>query len=174
MARVQKRPEEVQKAKAEAEILLEGRAKLGAIGKAKSKKQPKSRSISELKANRYIIEFEERIEQANFEDMDAHAFVAMFCWVYEAVYGTPCVDEIRREWNVAVVSVMKMLEKEFGGKIEEFFEFMIWLSKDEERAELWRRTNQRQGKRLKWREVFMLPTKLADYRIAMLRTKGIA
>jgi len=174
VARIQKCPEAVQKAKAEAESLLEGRAKLGAIGKTKSKKQSKSRSISELKANRYILEFEERIDKSNFEGMDAHAFVAMFCWIYEAVYKTTCVDEVRREWNVAVVSTMKMLEKEFGGNEQEMFDFLLWLSKDEERAELWRRTNQRQGKRLKWREVFMLPTKLADYRIAMLRTKGIA
>lgn len=175
MARVRKATEKAQVIKESALEVIKGRALLGPMSLPGSRKtkQPRSRGISRRAADQLMRELEEKIEESDFKTMSPRHWVAMFCWVHEAIYDVDCIEEVRAEWNTASSCVSRMLTEEFGGDEEEFLAYVQWLSKDEERVELWRRSNRKPGRRLRWRDFFFLKTKLADYRLHKARTSGI-
>lgn len=175
MARVPKSEADAAAVKAKTAVVLKGRETLGALSKKRTKKTKCTRGISKLKAEQYVLQVDEIIEAGNLdgEELSPSLFVALFCWMHEAIYDVPCVDEVAPEWNVAASRLSLMLEEDFELDKAEFLVYVQWAAKDEERVELWRRSNRQQGKRLKWRDWFMLKSKLSDYRLFKIRTQGI-
>jgi len=175
MARVPKNDVDALAVKAKAAIVLKGRETLGAMSKKRTKKTKCTRGVSKLKAEQYVLQVDELIEAGNLdgEEMSPSLFVALFCWMHEAIYDVPCVDEVAPEWNVAASRLSLMIEEDFDKDKAEFLVYLQWAAKDEERIELWRRSNRQQGKRLKWRDWFMLKSKFSDYRLFKIRTQGI-
>lgn len=175
MARVPKSEADAAAVKAKTAVVLKGRETLGALSKKRTKKTKCTRGISKLKAEQYVLQVDELIEAGNLdgEELSPSLFVALFCWMHEAIYDVSCVDEVAPEWNVAASRLSLMLEEDFEQDKAEFLVYVQWAAKDEERVELWRRSNRQQGKRLKWRDWFMLKSKLSDYRLFKIRTQGI-
>lgn len=174
--RVRKSPEAAERAKQTASKVIKGRELLGPMAKPSRKAQVKqqfARKIGRAKARNYIRQIDGMIDSGEY-DMTPRLWVALFCWLHEAVYGVECVEETRMAWGTASTRANAMLKEEFEGDEDEFMAYMKWIAQEEERRELWRRTNQRPGKRLTWRDFFLYKTKLSDYRLARLRTKGTA
>jgi hypothetical protein len=175
MARVPKSDADAAVIKAKTAVVLKGREALGALSKKRTKKTKCTRGISKLKAEQFVLQIDELIEAGTLDgdELSPSLFVALFCWMHEAIYDVPCVDEVAPEWNVAASRLSLMLEEDFEQDKAEFLSYVQWAAKDEERIELWRRSNRQQGKRLKWRDWFMLKSKLSDYRLFKIRTQGI-
>lgn len=171
MARVHKSTEAAEQAKQSVDALLKGRATLGPLSTPKRSKKAtsKRRSIGKVEAERLMHEIDERIESENYDEMRARDYVAFFCWIHEAIYDVPCVDEVRPEWEIASIRAHQMLTEEFGGEHGEFLEYIKHSSKREEEKEIWRRSNQTPGKRLRWRDFFLFKTLLSDYRLFKAR-----
>lgn len=174
MARQRKAPDAALRAKASAEAVVRGRELLGPMRRTKPKQKHFSRGVSKARAEVLMREIDERIQLGDYSDLQLDHYIALFCWMHEAIYDVDCVDETRREWNVAVAQVRRMLEEEFDGKDEDLLNYMRFTAKREEEKELWRRSNRRPGKRMRWRDFFLLTTALADWRLHMARTEGTA
>ena len=176
MARVRKGHEAAERAKQAAIKVIRGRELLGPMVKPSRKAQAKerfARQIGRAQAKKYVVQIDAMIEAGEY-DMTPRLWVALFCWLHEAVYGVECIDETRMSWGTASTRANAMLNEEFEGNEDEFMSYLRWVALEEERIEAWRRTNGKQGKRLNWRDLFLYKTKLSDYRLARLRTKGIA
>ena len=175
MARVPKSEADAKATKAKTALVLKGRETLGVLSKKHTKKAKCARGVSKLKAEQYVLQVDEMIDNdgLNGEDLTPTLFVALFCWMHEAIYDVECVNEVAPEWNVAASRLSLMIEEDFEGDKAEFLLYLQWAAKDEERVELWRRSNRQQGKRLKWRDWFMLKSKLSDYRLFKIRTQGV-
>jgi hypothetical protein len=175
MSRIPKSKEEAQAAKAKAALVIKGRESLGGIRKKSSKVKKCSRGVSKLRASQFVLQVDELIEAEKLcgEELTPSLFIALFCWMHEAIYDVPCVDEVAPEWNVAASRLSLMVEEDFEDDKAEFLSYVQWAAKDEERAELWRRSNRKLGKRVKWRDWFMLKSKVSDYRLFKIRTQGI-
>lgn len=171
MARVRKDVGRAQQVKAMALETVRGRALLGPL-QPKAKKKTSSRGIGRAAADKLMREVDEKIENQDFASFTVKHWVAFFCWIHDAVYDLDCLDEVRVEWNAAASAVQRLLNEEFDNDDESFAEYMKWIAKDEERAELWRRSNRRSGRRLRWRDVFLLRARLNDYRLFQARTSG--
>ncbi|MFA5052786.1 MAG: hypothetical protein WC565_01910 [Parcubacteria group bacterium] len=174
MARVPKSEADAKALKAKTALVLKGRENLGALSRKRTKKTKCARGVSKLKAEQYVLQIDELIESGlNGEELTPTLFVALFCWMHDAIYDVECVDEVAPEWNVAASRLSLMIEEDFEGDKAEFLTYLQWAAKDEERVELWRRSNRQQGKRIKWRDWFMLKSKLSDYRLFKIRTQGV-
>lgn len=175
MARVPKSEADAKALKAKTALVLKGRETLGALSKKRTKKPRYTRGISKLKADQYVLQIDEVIEAGTLDSIELTSMmtIALFCWMHEAIYDISCVEEVAREWNVAAKKATSMLEEEFGNDQTEFLAYIRWTAKEEERTELWRRSNRQQGKRVKWRDWFMLKSKLSDFRLFKIRTQGV-
>lgn len=175
MPRKRKSVEQAVEAKAKTVKVLKGRQGLGAMAfEGKRKKAPKTRSIGKVQADRLMLRIDERVADGDFTDMKSDEWVALFCWMHDAIYGVSAVDETRTDWKIAGYWVSSLLTDEFGGDTEEFFRYMQYVAKDEEERENWRRSNKRTGKRLRWRDFFLLKRSLNDYRLYKARLEGPA
>lgn len=173
MPRRRKTSQAAEQAKTNAGQVIEGRRALGAMLKTSSGKKSKTpRGISAAKAAALLREVDEKIEEGDISGLSPRHWVALFCWFHEAIYDVSCLSEVRREWNIAASRASAMLSDEFERDEGEFLEYMKWAAKDEEKRELWRRSNRRQGARLGWRALFLNTKLLTDYRLAKARQSG--
>lgn len=175
MPRTRKTIEAAERTKEKADKVLKGRELLGPMSPRTRKPRAKKfgRAVSSMAAERYVRQVDEMIDSGEY-NMSPRHWVALYCWLHEAVYGVTCVEEVRSQWGTAASRAQTMLTEEFEDDEDEFMAYMKWIAQDEERVENWRRTNHKQGRRLQWRDFFIYKTKLSDYRLARLRTKGTA
>lgn len=176
MPRRKKDPAAAEAAKAKTEKVLKARAQLGALAFDGSRKRPTKkntrRSIGKAEAEKLMVRMDERVAEGDYDNMFADEWVALFCWMHDAIYGVSCVDETRADWKVAAYRAHHMLTEEFDGNAEEFLAYLRHAAKEEEGRETWRRSNRRSGKRVRWRDFFLLKTALNDYRLHKARTEG--
>lgn len=174
MARQRKSLQDAATVQQKAVAVVHGREMLGPMHRTKAKQKNFQRGISKARIDVLMCEIDERINDSDYDGLTFDHYVALFCWMHEAIYDVDCLDETRREWNVAVNQVRRMLEEEFENDDCSFLEYLRYTAKREEEREIWRRSNRRPGRRMRWRDFFLLKTALADWRLAMARIEGPA
>lgn len=172
MPRKRKTADEAAEVKRKAEVLRMGQDLLGPLRPRSTKRSTKARGIAKAVAAKLVREVDAMLEAGTLGDLAPRYWVALFCWMHEAIYDVSCVEEVRGEWNVASSRASAMLAEEFDGDEEAFLVYVKWVANREEQTELWRRSNRKPGRRLGWRDFFMLKRKLTDYRLDEARRKG--
>jgi hypothetical protein len=146
---------------------------LGALA-VQRKRAPKDLKENRSAVLRYMTEVEAKVEARDFSSIAARHWVALFCWIHEAIYNVECVDEVRAEWKAAMFQAAKMLKHKFDDDPVEMFHFINWVAVREQGHEKWRRENKKEGRRLSWRDLFLRERLLTDYKINQLRRDGVA
>lgn len=156
--------------------LLSAREKMGALGPPSSQRKAlkkKSIGISPGVARKLMADVEQFIEDGDFSTATPRHWVALFCWIHEAVYSVSCVDEMRAEWIAAAGAALRTLRAEFDGDADTMLTFLRWVARREEGREAWRRSNSGQGYRLGWRDVWLRRRLLVDWRLDVDRKSVI-
>jgi hypothetical protein len=175
MPRIKKSVEQVRSLKTKTRELVDKRELLGFGVPKKKRKRSFSRSRSKVRVDTDMLEIDERIERGDFSKMTPTLYVALFCWIHEAVYQISCIEEVRPNWGVVQQVAKTMLDEEFGGNEQEFVEYLQWVAKNEERRESYRRSTKSTSTwRMQWRDVFMRRTILGDWRLDRVRRTGVA
>jgi hypothetical protein len=140
--------------------------------KAPSKRKRPQRGISKRAAQRFEDEMQAMLSSDQWDEAQAGHFVALFIVLHEWCYSIRPAELVGTEYLGAMSAARRMLNDEFGGRVDGLLDYIRWSWKDEGEREKWRRSNGQQGGLMQWRHLFVQRRKLTHYRIACARAKG--
>lgn len=150
------------------------KSRAGADGVMKSfvgKGSPKT-SVG-TRRSQHIAEVRERMKRKDWEGMTPGKLVALYWLCHEKVYGVVPVEiDTAAAWERAMKVAGAMVKRHFDSDMERAITFMRWVWTREAEREEWRRSNNRDGQRLNWRNQFAQDFLITDWRAAAMRHRS--
>lgn len=110
-------------------------------------------------------------EDVDYEELSPATVVGLYCLFHRSIYDADADElRVRNEMMGAVSAIKRLIAKEFGGEIDQVFEYVRWT---------WSREKQQFAKRdgdfrITWRYQFCSPKLLTDYRVWLSKSAKVA
>lgn len=144
-------------------------AQAGAVRAASlPKRKSSARTVADGRFLQALDDVSKMLREGRWEEAEGLHFAALYADLHFRVYGAAATDLGPKERTYAARLADNMLEKDFAGNRRAFAMFVSWSWSREKGREEWRRTQNKSGGRISWRDQFGRRL-LAEFRVEEAR-----